>query len=399
MSLLEKLFGRVHHSDFSPSRSRRYRLHLEPLEDRVCLAHGLAAPTLVGLTEVSPTQVTVTWTDVPNETGFRVLQWNGTQQVTVDTVAAGVTTDTVSGMPAGHLVWLRVEAFNNHAKADSAWASITLPPQAITPATNLSANAVSTNEVDLSWTAGQGETGYRVYEWNNNQAVLVSTLAPGQDSAAVTGLAAGTTYFFRVEAFNPSSSAATDWISATTLAEPVAVPANCVLTPSDTKVGISWTASAGATGYRVYQWDGTEAQLVGQTDASTTSLSVTGLQPGSSYWFYVQAFNPSNTASTPWKMATTTAMTAPLLPPGNLTAQVILPGQVALNWDASNHATGYMVYHWFRNMWEVAAALPGTATSTTVAVSVTGYSHWFLVLAYTDGFVESAASQLVRVTL
>jgi hypothetical protein len=382
----------------SPRATRCYRPCLESLEDRLCPTHVLAAPTVLGLTVVSPTQVTLTWSSVPNETGYHVLQWNGNRVITVATVGPGVTTDTLSGMPAGHTLWLRVEAFTPHATADSAWESVLLPSQPITPVTGLTATAISTSEIDLSWIEGQGATGYRVYQWHQDHAELVATLAPGQHGAAVTGLDADKTYFFSVDAFNASNSATTDWVSATTLSQPIAVPANLALTSTDTKVDLSWSAAAGATGYRVYQWDGAQARLVGHTDAGTTHFSVTGLQPGTSYWFYVQAFNESNTASTAWKMVATTATRAPLLPPGNVTAHVIFAGQVELDWNASNRATGYMVYHWTGTSWEIAAALPGTVSSATVSVPVTGHLQWFMVLAYTDGFVESAASRMVSCT-
>src|SRR5262245_62068872 len=130
----------------------RYRPVLETLEVRQCPAGGLSAPSVVSLSAAGATQATLSWTNVANETGYHILQWNGTQTVTLATVGADVTSYTATGLTPGQTIWLRVEAFNAAAHADSAWASLTLPNQPLTGATGLTATAVSTSEIDLHWT-------------------------------------------------------------------------------------------------------------------------------------------------------------------------------------------------------------------------------------------------------
>ena len=63
----------------------------------------------------------------------------------------------------------------------------------------------------------QGATGYQLYQFINNQAVLISAFGAIAPSASVGSLSPGTTYDFNLLAFNASGFAATAWIGVTTL--------------------------------------------------------------------------------------------------------------------------------------------------------------------------------------
>lgn len=398
MTLFDKLHGLAMRNGASCSHSNRYRPSLELLESRLCPTRVLATPTLLGLSAAGGAQVNVSWSSVPGADGYHILEWTGTQTITVATAPANATAARVGNLPTGPRVWLSVEAFRGQAVADSTWDFIVLPAAPLTRVTGLTATAVSTSEIDLSWTGVAGATGYRIKEWDGMQAQTLASLTPGQHAYAITGLAPATTHFYSVEAFNLTESVPTNWLSARTRAEPIGVPGHLTLTPTRTQVNVSWTAANGAIGYRVYLWDGAQTQLAGQTDGNTTQLLVKNLNASTVYWFYVEAYNDSNSASTPWKRVMTTATSPPLLAPANVTAQSVASGQVELDWNGVGRATGYMVYHWNGTNWEVLSALPGTARTARLTGLPAGRSQWFLVLAYTDGFVESAASAVIACT-
>lgn len=89
--------------------------------------------------------------------------------------------------------------------------------------------------------------------------------------------------------------------------DPVAVPA----TPAGLRAGtatassvpLSWTASAGATGYRVYR-GGTKV-----LDTTGTSATVTGLSASSAYSFQVSAVNAAGESAKSAAVSATTAAT------------------------------------------------------------------------------------------
>src|SRR5439155_10294752 len=91
------------------------------------------------------------------------------------------------------------------------------PPDTAAPSVpaNLSATAVSTSQINLSWTASTdnvGVSGYRVYRDGSQVAISAQT------SFADTGLAASTTYAYAMTAFDAAgnASALSSSVSATT---------------------------------------------------------------------------------------------------------------------------------------------------------------------------------------
>jgi chitodextrinase len=181
--------------------------------------------------------------------------------------------------------------------------------QAPTVPTGLAASAVSGTQVNLSWNASTdnvGVTGYIVYLNDQQFASTAST------SFSHTGLTAGTTYNYRVSAYDavPNHSAWTAVVSATTAPTPPAdtqapsVPAGLTASAvSGTRVNLSWNASTdnvGVTGYIVYLND----QQLAST--ASTSFSHTGLTAGTTYNYRVSAYDavPNHSAWTATVSAT-----------------------------------------------------------------------------------------------
>ncbi len=74
---------------------------------------------------------------------------------------------------------------------------------------------------------------------------------------------------------------------------------------SSSRIDLSWRDSAGETGYRVYQWTGSNWRQLVSVAANTTSYSVSNLSPATTYYFYVEAYNNQGRAWTNWRSATT----------------------------------------------------------------------------------------------
>src|SRR5207302_322985 len=137
------------------------------------------------------------------------------------------------------------------------------PPPDTTPPTvptGLRASAVSSSQINLSWTASSdnvGVSGYRVYRGGTQ----IGT--PSTTSFTDTSVSASTTYSYTVAAYDAAGnvSAQSSPASATTPAPPDTTPptvptglrANAV---SSSQINLSWTASSdnvGVSGYRVYR--------------------------------------------------------------------------------------------------------------------------------------------------
>lgn len=165
--------------------------------------------------------------------------------------------------------------------------------QAPTAPTNLSATAVSSSQINLSWTASTdnvGVTGYQIFRGG----VQVGTTSGTTYSD--NGLAANTTYSYYVKAYDAANnvSAQNNTASATTQQQsgdtqaPTA-PANlAAAAASSSQINLTWTASTdniGVTGYQIFR----SGMQVGTS--STTSYSDTGLSANTTYSYYVKAYD------------------------------------------------------------------------------------------------------------
>jgi hypothetical protein len=142
--------------------------------------------------------------------------------------------------------------------------------------TNLLASSITKTSVVLTWTASTDNVAVKNYELLRNNTKIADVIGT---SYTVTGLLAGTKYTFNVRAKDAAgnTSLASTTREVTTLIEPNP-PTNIVFTAATSK--LTWTASTGATGYKVY---------VNKTLITTLS-SVTSYTLNTTKWVKGQAY-------------------------------------------------------------------------------------------------------------
>src|SRR4029077_9812539 len=197
----------------------------------------------------------------------------------------------------------------------------TTPPSNVT---GLTATAVSATQINLSWIAATdnvGVTGYRVERCQSvGCTTFVQIATPTGTTFGDTGLAASTTYSYRVKAVDAAANVSVNYstvASATTQAPPpdTIPPTNptgvTATAGGSSQITLAWTASTDSggsslAGYRVERCQGTGCTTFVQiATSSTNSYSDPGLAIGTSYSYRVRAvdgagnlsLNYSNTAS------------------------------------------------------------------------------------------------------
>ena len=189
----------------------------------------LSAPQNVHVTAQSPTTAQLTWNNVTGAAGYRIYLVNGSQSTLLGTLAGSRTSATVSGLTAGSTASFRVEAFNSAGVADSAVVAVSLPsnpvtqppqtqPPAAAPVATIS--AINSSTVQISWGSVTGALGYNIYWWNGTQAILLGSVGASATSVRVTGLSAGSTARFMVEALDGSRVVDSAWVATTTPSTP-----------------------------------------------------------------------------------------------------------------------------------------------------------------------------------
>ena len=183
-----------------------------------------AAPSGLSASAASSSQVNLAWIDnSSNETGFKIERSGngGSTYAQIATTTASSYSDT--GLAAGTIYYYRVRAYNTAGDSSYSGAATATTQAGVTiPAapSGLSASAASTSQINLAWTDNSAnETGFRVERSSNGGSTFTQVAATTANSYSNTGLAAGTTYLYRVCAYNSAgNSAYSGSVSATTLA-------------------------------------------------------------------------------------------------------------------------------------------------------------------------------------
>jgi pectate disaccharide-lyase len=304
-----------------------------------------AAPSGLTATATSSSQINLAWTDnSSNENGFTIERSTGGGAfATVTTVAANVTTYQNTGLAASTAYTFRVRASNgggSSAYSNTATATTqpvsTLPPAA---PTSLTATATSSSQINLAWTDNaNNETAYSVERATGGGAfAVVATLSANATAYQSTGLAASTTYSFRVRASNSAgNSAYSNTAIATTPAvtQPPAAPTGLTAAAGNAQVGLSWTASSGAASYNIKRATVSSGPYTSVGTATSASFTNTGLTNGTTYYYVVSAVNAAGESPNSAQVSG-----IPSAPSGNTLTLFALPtedGRVLESSEGSN---------------------------------------------------------------
>src|SRR5207244_4335298 len=117
----------------------------------------------------------------------------------------------------------------------------------------VTATAAPPLEIDVTWSDVDSETGYRVERSTDGSSDWTTVATTGQDVTMYsdTGLAAGTTYYYRVYAINAGGdSPPSDVVSATTTVPPPSATTATATAASSSEIDVTWTAEDSTSAYQ-----------------------------------------------------------------------------------------------------------------------------------------------------
>lgn len=306
-----------------------------------------STPTGLSATAQDSNQIYLSWNPVSNATYYYIYRATSDSPYSqIATVSSANYPDL--GLMPNTTYYYKISAINSYGTSSySTQVLATTGPSAPT----LSAIAAGTNLIVLSWSSVEGASSYTVYRADSASGSYSSliTVATPTTSYSHTGLAAGTTNYYKVIAKNSSGLAGnySSVVSATTEGGLPAVPANLTATPADGladgtfEIGLSWNLVSGATSYSVSRSTDDINYNEIETDATTNSFtdSDPGLTADTIYYYKVKANNASGSSAESASVETRTAPAAPI----NLAATAGSSSQITVTWDPVNGADSYDV--------------------------------------------------------
>jgi hypothetical protein len=251
----------------------------------------------------------------PSYSGLKTISFTGLQ--TTETIEGSTTSANVNfteGVSANGALTFQARVARNAylnfsdgvygTSADISYAAhITITPAIPTVPVATSATNITSTGFIANWIPSVDATEYFLdvatdQDFNDFVSGYINSNVGNVTYAQVSGLTANTTYFYRVRAGNSNtSSASSNVISLTTLqTKPNAPVANAASSIDANEFTANWTASAVATGYFLdvaldNAFTLPVSGFIGKNVGNVTSFKVTHLDPTTTYFYRVRAYN------------------------------------------------------------------------------------------------------------
>ncbi len=192
-------------------------------------------------------------------------------------------------------------------------------PQAPSPPASLNAAVASSSQINLSWNAAAGATGYIV---NRGGLPIANTVV---NNYSDTGLSPNVSDCYTVVATNNIGNSLPSASQCVTIQTPAAPAGLTVVAVNTNQINVSWTASTGASIYYVTRDSSTVAAT------ASTSYSDTGLAANSSHCYSVFASNSIGASVASATVCTNTPALTVLVLPFVLDGNFDYPGYLLIS--------------------------------------------------------------------
>ena len=258
-----------------------------------------------------------------------------------------------------------------------------------------------TASLTLAWDKNANAKGYIIEQYKGGKwTQIAKTSSNTAVTYTVNGLAADTTYTFRIKAYviSGESEIYSDYVriaGKTRIANVASFKGSAV---SASAVKLDWSKNDKATGYVIEQYKGGKWTAIATTKNNTTlTFTVKGLAEGTAYSFRIKSFR--KTGSTTDFSEYTAIKAATLLDSvSDFKVTSVTGSWITLEWAKNDKATGYSIEQYKGGKWTVIAT---TKNNTTLKFTVKGLkndtTYSFRIRAYKTAGGVTAYSDYVRI--
>ena len=265
------------------------------------------------------------------------------------------------------------------------YTEITIDDDVATP-TGFAAESATSSSVSLKWDKNVNASGYEIEQYKSGKWTQIAKINNSSTvSYNVSGLAADTTYTFRMRAYKTLSSG-------TSYSDYVRLAAKTQLTNTDKFVGtaisptavkLDWNRNDKVTGYIIEQYKGGKWTQIAVTKNNTTlTFTVKGLADATPYSFRIKTYKNAD-GKTNYSGYTTVKAETPPAAVKNARVTSTTATWITLEWERNANVTGYAIEQYKGGKWTQIAV---TKNNTTLKFIVKGLNpdtkYSFRIRAY-----------------
>jgi len=312
-------------------------------------------PPNISASGISYSSIKITWDAVPEASGYKIYRSSeaSSNYALITTCTGNSYTDT--GLSPSTVYYYKVSTLgiNGESEQSNPISAETLEAPPIPVPFGLSATSLSSNSIQVSWTAVSEATGYRIYrsDWESGSYALVGTNST--TSYTNTGLSPLTLYYYKVSTVHSrGESEKSSPVSAMTQAEPDIQPPGGISasTLGTSSIQVSWSGVTGAISYKVYRASSASGNYNFIGNAASSPYTDSGLSASSTWYYKVSSVKDSQESvlSSSYASATTQSSGGsidypPVMPTG-LVVSSVSSGSITITWNAVSTASSYNVY-------------------------------------------------------
>ena len=252
--------------------------------------------------------------------------------------------------------------------------------------TGFAAGSATSSSVSLKWDKNANASGYEIEQYKGGKWTQIAKINNSSTvSYNVSGLAADTTYTFRMRAYKTLSSD-------TAYSDYVRLAAKTQLTNTDKFVGtaisptavkLDWNRNDKVTGYIIEQYKGGKWTQIAVTKNNTTlTFTVKGLADATPYSFRIKTYKNAD-GKTNYSGYTTVKAETPPAAVKNARVTSTTATWITLEWERNANVTGYAIEQYKGGKWTQIAV---TKNNTTLKFIVKGLNpdtkYSFRIRAY-----------------
>lgn len=349
------------------------------------------------------TKIKLSWSKATGAKGYQVYQYNSQSGKWVKLPTTSKTSCTVTGLDSVTTYKFRVRPY---AKVGSKslygeWKTVSKSTTIGKP-TEFSVSDVTESTATVQWNKIPGATSYRVY-YINVSTGYSKTVDTATESVKLTKLNTGSSYKVNVSALNTAKKITGNKSDTFTFStSPAAVKITKAEVTAEGFVNLTWSKVTGANGYTVYASkvgsDGKPGSFTQAGTVTTTTVSLTGLSPSTTYIFKVLAFINTPAGKSYSADSLTQALTTPednYMPQvQNFKQTEVTDSSVTFSWTRPQNIDGYKLY---KNGSLVTTLTPSTTTYTFTGLTQ-GEKYDFSINTYRKE-LDASTSESEKVTV